>query len=147
MAVSTLPSTALSDSSRHFAGERQFPCLVPLHWAHFSAPPLLFPAFSSLLLPCLSSQSFYPLHYLEKSKIFEVSLLLLPAPSVFFSMFYCNLFPSVSRQQIKPGQGTSVVMMKWKTAQTLDNVNKTDTCYLWWFILILFFLIQVSVVP
>lgn len=118
-----------SDFFHPFAKAGVFLCLVPLHLAHFFLP--LFSAGNlphSLQLslscfyhrfflflfsaPLLFSQNRYSLHYVEKSKIFEGSLLLVPTFSAsmceslffFFTTFFCHLFPSVSRQQSKPGQ-------------------------------------------
>lgn len=106
-----------------------FFCLTLSSTLYASLLLLLFPAFPSLASP-LVPKLLFPTLRREEQNLWRVCFYLLPQS--FFSIFYCNLFPSVWRQQRKPGHGTSAVMMKWKTVQatggqTWDNVNKTDT--------------------
>lgn len=104
-----------SDFFHPFAKAGVFLCLVPLHLAHFFSasvlcgefaplsstlsvlllPPLFFFLFSA---PLLFSQNRYSLHYIEKSKIFEGSLLLVPTfsasmcESLFFLLHFSVIF-------------------------------------------------------
>lgn len=138
-----------SDFSRPFAtGEGKFLCLAPLHIYPIFLPLLSagnLPYSPSLSQSCFyhhiflppppQTPSFYSLHCIKTSKIFEGSLLLLTSFSAstcecLFSVFFCHLFPSVSRQWSEPGQGASGVMEKRKkiwspVGQILASVNKT----------------------
>lgn len=145
----------------------KFLCLAPLaHLAYFSAsalcresaplsstlPPSLPLSLSCFYHYCISAatpaqtpSSIYSLHCLEKSKIFERSLLRLTSYSAstrecLFSIFFCHLSPSVLRQWSKPGQGTSFVMGGWKVGLTMASKNKTNIHFK--FVLILYVLMH-----
>lgn len=123
-----------------FAKAGVFLCLVPLHLAHFfclcslrGICPTLFNSlclafttaffFSFFCSPPLFPKPLFPTLRREEQNLWRVSsarthfLCLNVRESFFFTTFFCHLFPSVSRQQSKPGQA---VLWWWHEKKTSE---------------------------